>query len=521
MRYTFTAALSLYRRVRPTLFRWTSRCLFIVSILLFLLCILRLLSRFFPFLPLAGIFSDEQGIKSYKSYRYISDWCALYALKSATSAVFAALGIVNFSYSHVVTARDKSLYGIHLSDVMRAQFPWHGKAYILYSFWIILGLYCSEMSYPVMAATCLAGALCTFFSTGIVAYLFVSNHRLEQDMVEHYLTHFKLSKKIIRSPSSSDALWESAFAYMGNASTYIRGYYQATQAIPKKVAQTMWTKLRFGLSACELPTVDIAWSRPERFWSWLSDVMSGPDSNPAGAECGPSSSEDTVHIQLADVQQTAHLIIQMESIWQRLLRDLPPDKQADLIRKLFLSIAEGLSILTDQQSSPFSGSPPDANIPEPYRQFGLPLCGLISFLRKQTTQKKADQPSLEDWSTCIGQVYLASGLCPGERMGLEKPQACDSLFQMLFLLVEAAVIGEAAAATLENIEAADKFWRELFGLEETLNASRFWVPQFLTWGRSITLSYASEWYGVAGTSLEHYNTCHWIWDILSNNTLSS
>lgn len=521
MRYTFAAAPSLYRRVRPTLFRWTSRCFFIVSALLFSVCILRLLSRFFPFLPFAGMFSDKQGIQSCEFYRYISDWCALYALKPATSAVFAALGVVNFSYSHVVTARDKSLYGIHLSDVMRAQFPWHGKAYILYTFWVILGLYCSEMSYPVMAAACLAGALCTFFSTGIVAYLFVSNHHLEQDMVEYYLTHFKLSKKIIRSPSSSDALWESAFAYMGNASTYIRAYYQATQSIPKKVAQTMWTKLRFGLSARGLPTMDIAWPWPESFWSWLSGVMSGPDGNSASTECGPSSSEDTVHIQLADVQQTAHLIIQMESIWQRLLRDLPPDRQSDLIRKLFLTITEELPVPTDQQLSPFSDRPPGANVPESYRQFGLPLCGLISFLRKQTTQKKAGQPSLEDWSTCIGQVYLASGLCPGERMGLEKPQACNSLFQMLFLLVEATVIGEAAAATLEDIEAADKFWRELFGLEKTLNASRFWIPQFLTWGRSITLSYASEWYGVAGTSLEHYSTCHWICDILSSNTLSS
>lgn len=188
-----------------------------------------------------------------------------------------------------------------MSDVMRSLFPWHSAAYGLYALWIIMGLYCSNMLYPVAAAVCLLGVLCAFFSTGIVAYLFVANYHRKQDMVEYYLCHFKKpsERKSKGKTAPSENALDDALADMCAASDYVREYYLATQTVPQEVARHVWTRLCFDLTEAGLPT-----ARPFR-----------PNGGPYR-----QSLETARNTQLKDVYQTARLISRISAVWRHTLR---------------------------------------------------------------------------------------------------------------------------------------------------------------------------------------------------------
>lgn len=483
-----------------------SKGFFILSTLLFLLCLVRLLCRLFHFCPFSGLpippfpepLSGEIIPWLSSHYASMAQWCCLYAPQSATSAIFMAMGFINFTYSHIVTARDKYLYGIRLSDVMQSLFPWHSAAYGLYALWIIMGLYCSNMLYPVAAAACLFGVLCAFFSTGIVAYLFVANYHRKQDMVEYYLCHFK--KPSERKGAGEDALPETvlddALADMCIASDYVREYYLAARTVPRTVVRHVWTRLWFDLTETGLPTAHLI--RPN----------GGPHKQL------PENAKNT---QLKDVYQTARLITRMSAVWQHTLRGLPLDEQADLVSRILHAVLPDLPNLSappDGQGTWFSSKYHQTPLSGEQLRFGLPLCGLLACLKEQAGHAPGRSGDWNGWQQCYDQVYLISCSYPGEKSDGTQTQKYDFTVQLLFLLLEASVTVEACAHAPGQLQNMAEAWPELSKLARVLHVSLSWLPRFLPWGQSIFFSSANDWYRSFDNFMEIYTTYQWIWNIL-------
>lgn len=481
-----------------------SKLFFICSALFFVICLSRLLCRLFHLCPFSSLaippFLVPPLSRLAVRYSAVTQWCCIYAPQPATSAIFMAMGFINFTYSHILAARDKYLYGIRLSDVMQSLFPWHSAAYGLYALWIITGLYCSSMLYPVAAAVCLLGVLCAFFSTGIVAYLFVANYHRKQDMVEYYLCHFKKpsERKSKGKTALSENALDDALADMCAASDYVREYYLATQTVPQAVARHVWTRLWFDLTEAGLPT-----ARPFR-----------PNGGPYW-----QSPETARNTQLKDVYQTARLISRISAVWRHTLRGLPLDEQATLVSRIFYTVLPDLPDLSDPpdgQGMWFGDESCRAPLSSGQLRFGLPLCGLLAYLKEQAGHTAGKSGDWNGWRQCYDQVYLIICSYPGEKSDGMQTQKYDFIVQLLFLLLEASVTVEACIHTSGRQQKdMEEAWPWLSKLAETLQVSLSWVPRFLPWGQSIFFSSANDWYRSFDGFIEIYSAYQWIWKIFS------
>ncbi|MCF2617941.1 hypothetical protein JQM68_12170 [Oscillibacter valericigenes] len=404
-------------------------------------------------------------------HRLAEIWCVCFVPDSVLSEIFILFGIVNFSYPYVSGARDKLLYGIHLSDVIYAEFPWHNMAYGLYGLLVLTGLYCSEQEYLLLSATCLLGALFAFFSTVVIAFLFTASRTAAQDMVEYYLCRPNLpSRAFGKRKAANRPVQKSSVQFMAAAADYIREYYQDTRSIPEEVVRCTWGRLRFNLTETGLPVIDPAGS------SGSSVQM--PDSG--------------FQAPLEDIYKTAEQITQMRSTWEHMLRGLAKGERPDLICRVLHVIAKALPGYPDEQ---LLFSRKTSRISSEQLCLGLPLCGLLVCLRAQDSS----------WMDCMGLLYQISN----PRVNREDT-AYNSAIQLFFLLTATLLTVEIAAGDTVD----ENIWPKVTGLSKSLHVSLSWIPRFLSWGQSMAISYTDDWYDTL-LSLATHEIYGWLREMLS------
>lgn len=473
---------------------WCSRLFFLASAGLFSICCIRLMCRFFfpniwktvllkltTLLPpivaqssLLNRFISFLSVQLETRYNGFLNWCVAYMHKEATSAIFVAVGLVNYSYSYIVASREKNLYGIRLYEVMHALFPWYGVAYGLHGAWVIVGLYCSASEAPLMAATCMVGIFFIFISTNVVMYLFNSDNRRKQMMVEYYLCRFGESTSLylnLRRKQRSIS-WSGAMAYMFHAADYLRQYYLATQKVPEAVAQSMWKRLLYKPSKYGLP---VAFLEKEQV------KKENPQRLPEAAE-SPCA-------QLGDLYETSKQITQLCRVWQRMLTGLSPDKQADLIRQVLWSVARSCPYDVDPNTSWRYDS---AQNDRDRIFFALPLCALVSCLLDQERPAHTVKQYWKGWERCVSCVFLASTAHLGELEDNEDTQKYRFLVQQIFVLVASTLIAECSVLKNSDLIDGNKLWRQIRGLSQKLCVPLSQTKEYFLWGRCITLSSSDD-----------------------------
>lgn len=123
--------------------------------------------------------------------------CYLYIInEKALSNVFMVMGIVNFTYPHIVSVRMVKRYGLPLSEVMRSLFCWTDVAYITCTLLVLLGLYASNTCAKLASYTALLGVILSYISTGIIALTFLLGEKRSIIAIE--LHFIRQSKKLMR-----------------------------------------------------------------------------------------------------------------------------------------------------------------------------------------------------------------------------------------------------------------------------------------------------------------------------------
>lgn len=467
---------------------WCSRLCFLVSAGLFFICCIRLIDRFFLANNFGKVFSQFSSSASPTAtqdgcswlsthiaplYNRFLAWCETYMQESATSAIFLAVGLVNYSYSYIAASREKSLYGIRLYEVMHNLFPWHGVAYGLHGAWVIAGLYCSASGAPLMATVCMVGVFFIFISTGVMMYLFNSGNHRKQMMVEYYLCRFGESTAFWSRRKQRATHWTSAMAYMFLSADYLRQYYLATQKVPELVAQTMWKRFVYRSTKAGLP---MALLREELTEEKVTQRA--------------SEGTATSRTQLGDLYATARQIIQFRRAWQRMLAGLPPDKQADFIRQVLQATAKSSPCEADPDK--FCRNSCQGNLSSSF--FELLMSALISFLLDQERPAQTVRQYWNGWEHCVGCIFQVSATHLGETEDNDDTREYCSLVQQMFILAMAVLMLECSVLEKSTLTGGNNLWRQIQGLSTKLNVPLCRASKYFLLGRCITLSSSDDFF---------------------------
>ena len=201
------------------------------------------------------------------------------------------------------------------------------------------------------------------------------------------------------------------------------------------------------------------------------------------------SIEYTHSIQLGDLYKTAEQIVQMRSVWQRMLTGLSLDKQANLIQQVLRAVAQSLPDNPELDS--FQNEPLDDH----YLFFGLPLCGLISCLLDQERPSGTAEMYWEGWHQCVSRVYLISATHLGELGNNKETEKYRFLVKLMFVLMAATLMAECATLDDSELKLGNELWLQVNSLSQMLNVNLFRTAFYFPWGRCITLSSTDDWFG--------------------------
>lgn len=431
-----------------------------------------------------GFFHD----KLLNIYQAVSDWCFYYAKSEAISEIFVAMGIINFSFSYVITARDKQFYGVPLNSVIQEQFPKHGQTFLFYTCLTLVGLYASGMDYSIVALICLVGAFLAFGSTCIVAFLFTFSHQGKQDMVEYYLS--SSSRPIIGySPKSKQ---DTCFSRTLAAADYIHTYYKTNGTIPLMVTRCLWNRL----SAC-------------------SRLISVSSTNPT-----ITGEKQDSQVSPEEVAVCTQMITHVSGVWHHILQGLPQEQQEELICQVLQGSLMNGTDFRKQYEDFFQDSQPAIRVSWPYL---LPLCGLVSYLRSRDTILLS--PSKQYWKRCLQclrMVYRIYLLHPGTIISFESPQtsdttkqSSDAVLQVLFLLLETTLLIETSSLSMETFKGDLEFWKQLAELEQVFQSPFRDCARFSEVGLCIVNSYKVDWFRSHHGMLEAYLTYQRLFGLLN------
>lgn len=342
----------------------------------------------------------------------------------AMVSVFTMFGLVNFSLPYIINIRNTSLYGIHLSRVISAQFPWGGHAYIVYALLVVMGLYCGRMGYLLTGAVCLTGVVFSYISTGMLAAIFVFRQEtLAVEVIERYLT---------RTPRHEDETGRRK--RLLESGDYIRAYFETNHTLPERV------------------------------------VVSLLDTFERAGGCGLGEGTQCVcSYDAADTVFLAH------SVCARMLEGLDGFSQTAMLRRLLYILSEDL----EERSIPADGRPRrEAVTDRDRKRSAVLLCGLEAWRRRPLPAAGVDGGTVRER---LAEQILSVDAYPAPDGG-KKDRRFGFLLRLLVLLSGAA---EAAwdrnGGGCGDLGPAERLL-ERYGLE------REDAESFLSWGRVILLA---------------------------------
>lgn len=410
-------------------------------------------------------------------YRALNNWCYSYAKSKNLSNIFMAMGIINFSFGYVISARDKHFFGVPLGNVIQEQFPTHGYMLVLYTCLTLMGLYSCGMDYNIVALVCLLGALLAFVSTSIMAILFTFSHRLKQYMVEYYLCCSPYTLLLGRKAVDPDIKLNRTLA----AADYIKTYYQANGTVPQVVFY-LWYRIYEDL---EEPAL-----------AGLTDC------------CGAQASTDD---DLMYTQSITYAAV----AWHHMLGGLSPEQQGELacfVLRASLSKEDQLLAQCRQFLYSSSGSAPEIS-----RRSSIPLCGFVAYLRNMDTLSlPSENHYWTSCSRCLNTVYQIYLLYPSVAP-LESPAHSDTIPRFLFLLLETVLLIEMSALEQDAFKNDADFWRQLTELENVLQITFRDCSWFSEWGLDIVCSYKIDWFRSHQGMLEAYLTYQRLFTLLDEH----
>ncbi len=388
----------------PALYRKSSHCLLWVAYICLVLVSVRLFARIF-----------FNCIDIFACWKYIQVTRALLVnniSKQAMSGVFTMLGIVNYFFLHVISARKRNLYSIRLSDVMSDLFRWNGHTYITYGLLVIEGLYCAWMGYFLSGMICFGGVVAAFWSTGIVASSFEFNPKKTLAMVDYYLTKENKRTGKLR------------YVSLITICTYIHDRYQETQEVSREVFRSLVTHIE---------------SEPLKLEGLPYDI--GDANQKICYLCCPTESGSNQFGVLTSIYNARFLC-------ERIFSGFDVNHQASLLRKIAAVL--GQIFENEKDSNPILDKLKSGT--------NLFLCGCAAYFRAAIDGTPTQNLPLDSiWDTVMNVVLLAKTDLPAQVDGDVQVDVVNKLMIDLVKLLICAGIVEMSTCKAEKLSSNNPF----------------------------------------------------------------
>lgn len=398
------------------------------------------------------------------AYRSICGWCNLYAKSTVLTQIFLSMGLINFSFSYVISTRDKQFCEVPLGPVIQEQFPEHGQMFVFYACLILIGLYSCGMNFHIIALVCLCGAVLALLYTCLMAVLFTFSHRSKQKMVEYYLYCPAPAHRV----KDRNAASGTAFNRILTASDYINACYKANGIIPQSVARNLWDR--------------------------LSDCRQQPDTGGSPDSAGEdAANEEPDTAGAIDEITYTQLVTCAATAWQHILRGLPDEQQSELISLVLQASLRKKDALLKSCGAFLCALEGDA-VPEFCRYDALPLCGLVSHLRGRETLSAGDMNRYWDGCRkCLQIIFQIDLFYPrtAEQLGYE---AEGIIPRILFLILENTLLIELSSLPRKDFKADQDFFGQLSEMERSFRFETKNCLGFSEWGFRIVCSYRIDWF---------------------------
>ena len=394
------------------------------------------------------------------AYRSMCGWCNLYAKSTVLTQIFLSMGLINFSFSYVISTRDKQFCEVPLGPVIQEQFTEHGYMFVFYTCLILIGLYSCGMNFHIIALVCLCGAVLALIYTCLMAVLFTFSHQSKQDMVEYYL-YCPASAHQAKDRNTASG---TMFNRILTASDYINACYKANGIIPQSVAHNLWDRL---FDREQRPNTDVS-----------------SDSAGKNTERGEPDTDGVIYTQLVTCVATA---------WQHILRGLPDEQQSELISLVLqASLRKETHLL--KNCGAFLCALEEDTAPEFRWHDALPLYGLVSYLRGRETLPVGDTDRYWDGCRkCLRIIFQIDMFYPytAEQLGYE---AEGIIPRILFLILENTLLIELSSLPGKDFRTDHGFFDQLSEMERSFRFKTKNCLGFSEWGFRIVCSYRIDWF---------------------------
>ena len=474
------------------------------SVITFVLAILSLVFAVFLF------FSSHARNFILSHVDLASEICVcLYQLRiDAITSVFAILGLVNFSFPYIVSMRNTKLYGICLSHVMYSRYPWHGFAYIVYTFLVVFGLYCGKMSQLLNAIICFIGVLFSYISTGIVAIIFVFRQQKAVKEIEGFLAlPFPAEKAVIRktlkgktaSREKKERGKKERTERLLQIGDYMHAYFAATHTIPVGVLKGLLNTL--GNMPFTIKNLD---QTPSFFLYSFSSENKSKDIN-AG--------------------QTIETAIYVRMVCEKFFDGYDSFAQAAFLRKFLFAMVEVLSQSEEEQpraEKKLSGSEDDIlkNFQDRNKDKNgqnpsekncrviestvIMLCGIAAYFKTKLEKKIETEAWLLSWDRLFDKILSASVYSTADDPTGEKGPCFRRLLRILTLFIEASVLAEAVSIKFPNTKYRKEFMGITIKILERFDIDLNDIINIFPLGQVIVLASENPDYNSESSSLRVY-----------------
>lgn len=329
-------------------------------------------------------------------------------LKNALSNLFIVLGIVNFTYPYVATARGTKLYGVNMSRVVYSQLKWYWYLYFVYAVLDILGLLYAGTSRPAGAWYCFVGMLIVMATTLYTAVTFIFKQHNSRFLIEAYL------KDWINGKHGGD----EACIYAGE---YLRAYFLASQTVSVSVARALFAFLEKGAVS-----LDEASSKEGPPFILLSY----------------SGQRSQIRSEGPDV--VADSIFRSRLVFDRVFREMSVFEQTALLKQLLLILAE--------------------DFPDSKKNVHPVLCGLAAWLREGVTDRSSPNVWMQNWELLLDRL-LRAGIFSHVEIPWKVASGYRAVLQRLVLLIQAsALVDMTAIQFLEQEQFFNTYLKEKMDL---------------------------------------------------------
>lgn len=398
-------------------------------------------------------------------YQSVCEWCTLYTKSTVLAQIFLSMGLINFSFSYVVSTRDKQFYGVPLGSVIQEQFPEHGYMFVFYACLILVGLYSCGMDFHIIALVCLCGAILALLYTCLMAVLYTFSHQFKQEMVEYYLYSPTHEHQSDRQKAKSGTNLNRILV----ASDYINAYYKANGSVPRTVTSNLWKRLlnyKKELSAVFVP----------------DDI--GKINNQRERDCS----------DLIDEALYTRLITYTAAAWQHMLHELSNEQQSELICMVLQVSLHGEDTLL-KSCEAFLCAPGQQTMETIPMRAALPLCGLVSYLRgRETASIGGIKQYWDGCQKCLQTAFQIDLFYSRTAVQFGYDQVTDTIPRILFLILETTLLIELSSLTKKYFSENEDFWDQLEEVERSFQVKAKNCSWFSDWGIGIVSSYKIDWF---------------------------